>query len=91
MSDIKLGKSEVTLIKKYCARIEDGHLHELAASLPQRVAGDRSAACDILQQDKEVDRWLSCATGAEDWFFKADSIGEIAVLELESRARKASK
>jgi hypothetical protein len=55
------------------------------------VVGDRSAACDILQKDKEIDRWLACAMSADEWFFKADSIGEIASLEAEARSKKAGK
>ena len=89
MSDIKLGKSEIVLIKKYCSRAKDEDLGVLASTLPQTVAGDRSAAADILQRDKEIDKWLSHAAGAEDWFSKADGIGEFARLELEERAKKA--
>lgn len=89
MPELKLGKSELTLIKKYCSRVDDADLCALACSLPQHVIGDRSAACDILQKDKEIDRWLACAVSADDWFFKADSVGEIAALEAEARAKKA--
>lgn len=91
MPDLKLGKSELTLIKKYCSRVEDADLCLLACSLPQRVVGDRSAACEVLQKDKEIDKWLACAASADDWFFKADSIGEIASLEAEARAKKAGR
>jgi hypothetical protein len=91
MPDLKLAKSELTLIKKYCSKIDDVDLCTLACSLPQQVVGDRSAACDILQKDKEIDRWLACAMSADEWFFKADSIGEIASLEAEARSKKAGK
>lgn len=85
----KLGKSEITLIKDYCSRIEDEELHALIRLLPQSMAGDRSEACAILQRDKEVDRWLCQASGPEDWFCRADSIGEFALIEAEARSKRA--
>lgn len=91
MPELKLGKSELTLIKKYCSRVDDADLCTLACSLPQRVLGDRSAACEIFQKDKEIDRWLACAASADEWFFKADSIGEMAALEAEARSKKAGR
>lgn len=90
MVDFKLGKSEVGLIKKYCSRASEEHLLVLASSLPQSVMGDRSEACAILQEDKEMDKWLSHASGADDWFFKVDSIGDFASLELEARSKKSA-
>lgn len=91
MRELKLVKSELGLIKKYCTRIEDADLCLLACSLPQRVVGDRAAACEVLQKDKEMDKWLASSLSAEEWFFKADTIGEIAALEAESRAKKAAR
>jgi hypothetical protein len=84
----KLGKSEVSLVKDYCSRISDEDLYAIVQLLPQSVAGDRSSACSILQRDKEVDRWLSQASGADDWFGRADSIGEFALIEAEARSKR---
>lgn len=84
----RLGKSEMNLVKQYCSRVSDEDLQVLADLLPQTVAFDRSSACAILQKDKEVDRWLSLAAGADDWFAKVDGIGDQAALEMESRAKK---
>ncbi len=85
---VKLGKSEAGLIKQYCSRVSDEDLMNLAQLLPQTIAFDRSVACAIVQKDKEVDRWLSQASGSEDFFAKIDGIGEHAVAELEVRAKK---
>jgi hypothetical protein len=84
----KLGKSEVSLVKDYCSRISDEELQTISQLLPQTIAGDRSSACLILQRDKEMDRWLGHATGADDWFSRVDSIGETALLEIETRSKK---
>lgn len=89
MVDMKLKKSEVTLVKKYCSRVSDRDLSLLADCLPQTMMGDRSLACDVFQADKEIDMWLSAASGADEWFFKADSIGEFASIEMETRSKKA--
>lgn len=85
----KIGKSEASLIKEYCSRISDDDLALLSQLLPQTIAGDRSRSCLVLQKDKEVDKWLSQASGAEDWFNKVDEIGEHATIELESRMKKS--
>lgn len=84
----KLGKSEVSLVKEYCSRITDEDLQTLSTLLPQQVAGDRSSACVVLQKDKEVDKWLAQAISADDWFSKVDSIGEQALVEIETRSKK---
>lgn len=84
----KLGKSEVNLIKEYCSRISEEDVAILSQLLPQTIAGDRSAACAIFQKDKEVDRWLSQASSADDWFSKVDVIGEHALVEIETRSKK---
>lgn len=89
MVDVKLKKSEVTLVKKYCSRASDRDLALLADCLPQTMMGDRAAACEVLQGDKEIDMWLSAASGADEWFFKADSIGDFASIEIEARSKKA--
>jgi hypothetical protein len=87
--EYKLTKSESVLLKNYCSRVSDEELFILASSLPQSVIGDRSLACDILQKDKEIDRWLMLAPSADDWFSKIDNIGEFAVLEIQSRTNKS--
>jgi hypothetical protein len=84
----KLGKSEVSLIKEYCSRLSDEHLQMIFDLLPQSIAGDRSTACLVLQEDKEIDKWLSQATSAEDWFSRVDGIGEVAAAEIEIRSKK---
>lgn len=84
----KVGKSEVTLLKEFCGRSSEDDLRALADLLPQTVAFDRALACEILQRDNQVDRWLSQATGSDDWFVRIDSIGDVAAAELEHRASK---
>jgi hypothetical protein len=91
MKDVKLGKSEATLVKNYCSRVSDDDLGILMQLLPQTLCGDRSSACSVFQHDKEVDRWLMQASSAEDWFIKADAIGDAARSENETRQKRGSK
>ena len=84
----KVGKSEIGLIRDFCSRASDDDLKFLADLLPQTIAFDRSSACSILQKDVQVDRWLQQATGSDDLFARIDSIGDVAVEELQSRASK---
>jgi predicted secreted protein len=84
----KVGKSETVLVKEFCSRSSDDDLRALADLLPQTIAFDRSSACAILQKDNQVDRWLSQATGADDWFVRIDSVGDAAAAELDRRSSK---
>lgn len=87
----KLRKSESTLVKSYCSRLSDEDLLSISTLLPQTIAFDRANACDILQKDKEIDKWLSQAADADDWFSRADSVGDAALEEIDSRSKKSSK
>lgn len=84
----KVGKSESTLLKDFCGRSSEEDLMMLADLLPPSVAFDRATACSVLQKDNQVDRWLSQATGADDFFMRIDSIGDVAAAELEARSNK---
>jgi predicted GTPase len=84
----KLGKSEFSLMRRYCSLLSDEDLGQIATMLPQTISGDREQACFILQKDKEIDRWLCHASGADDWFSRVDTIGEVAVEEIENRSKK---
>jgi hypothetical protein len=84
----KVGKSEVNLVKEFCTRTAEEDLRALADLLPPTVAFDRLLACSILQNDAQVDKWLQQATGADDWFARIDSIGDVAAAELNSRSSK---
>jgi hypothetical protein len=84
----KVGKSEVGLVKDFCARASDDDLRLLADLLPQTIAFDRAGACPVLQKDAQVDKWLQQADGAEDLFARIDSIGDVAAEELQSRSSR---
>lgn len=84
----KVGKSEVVLVKEFCARSSDDDLRFLADLLPQTLAFDRANACSVLQADAQVDKWLQQASGADDLFARIDSIGDIAAEELQSRSSR---
>lgn len=84
----KVGKSELGLVKEFCSRASDEDLRMLADLLPQTIAFDRMEACSALQRDNQVDKWLSQSTGADDFFARIDSIGDVAAAELDSRASK---
>jgi hypothetical protein len=84
----RLGKSEISLIKEYCSRLAEEDLQMVTTLLPQSIAGDVSAACELFQRDSQIDLWLVQASSSEDWFARIDGIGEFANMELESRFSK---
>ena len=84
----KLGKSEITLIKEYCSRLSDEDLQTVAVMLQDEFSYDVYFALEIFQKDAQVDRWLTQSTGNEDLRMRVDGIGELAVIEMNSRLSK---
>ncbi|NBT57578.1 hypothetical protein EBT16_02225 [bacterium] len=84
----KLGKSEITLIKEYCARLSDEDLQTVATMLRDEFSYDICIALEIFQKDVQVDRWLGQSTGNEDLRMRVDGIGELALIEMNLRLSK---
>jgi len=84
----KLGKSEITLIKEYCARLSDEDLQTVATMLRDEFSHDICIALEIFQKDVQVDRWLGQSTGNEDLRMRVDGIGELASIEMNLRLSK---
>lgn len=84
-------KKPETLVNEYVRRLSDDDLRHIAMKLSQRVAGDRADCALIFERDREVNRWLQSANGADDWFEMVDTIGVAASDELDRRIANRKK
>lgn len=84
-------KKPETLVNEYVRRLSDDDLRQISTKLSQHVAGDRAECALIFERDREVNRWLQSASGADDWFDMVDSIGEAASDELDRRIASRKK
>lgn len=84
-------KKPDTLVREYVRRLSDDDLHNICTRLSQHVAGDWAECAMIFERDKEINRWLLSANGADEWFDMVDSIGQAAGIEMENRSEVRSK
>ncbi|MCK9458451.1 MAG: hypothetical protein M0R80_02260 [Proteobacteria bacterium] len=73
------------VVSEYVRRLSDDTLFELRNRIRQDLEGDKAAVCNILAQDKEVDRWLLKATNAEDFYEMMDQVEEAVMREYGRR------
>lgn len=81
----KVAKKDTVIVKEYVQRISNEDLFFILERLDQPISGDRADVCSVFEKDKDIDRWLLQAKGAEDWFDKVDSIQEAAIIEMSRR------
>ena len=80
------GTSGSRHVKEYVRRLSEDDLRKVATKLAYKVAGDRSECALIFERDKDINRWLCSATGADDWFDMVEVIEEAA---QEEQARRS--
>lgn len=76
---------KTNVVTEYVRRVSDDVLSELRSRMRQDLEGDKAAVCDILSQDKELDRWLAKATDAEDFYEMMDQVEEAVMREYGRR------
>jgi hypothetical protein len=74
-----------SVVLEYVRGLLDEDLSELRMRFHQDLAGDKATICEMLAANKELDRWLQKATGADDLFNMLDQIGEAVMREYNRR------
>jgi hypothetical protein len=69
-------KKSDTILREYVRKISDDDLRFLNMRFSQTLAGDRAEVAEVLAKDKDVDKWLSSATCAVEWFDMLDQMAE---------------
>jgi hypothetical protein len=77
------------MLKEYVSRISSEDLKYLSVRYMQMLFGDRAEIVEKLALDKEVDRWLSCATSADEFFDMVDYAGGHVLRENKRRSMMA--
>lgn len=83
------------VVKEYVRRLGDEDLRFLSLRLGQRLGGDVGEVLEILQRSADVDRWLSTAPSANDFFDMVDLMdsqvqGEVRKRLSHEKKREAS-
>lgn len=81
----KKGKKGDNFLKDYASRLSDEQLRFLDMRLKHRLTGDLADAVTLLSSSNDMDRHLSSAKGAEEFYDMLDAIQK--QIERESRRR----
>ena len=84
-------KKPDTLVREFVRRVSDEDLRFLNTRFRRLVEGDRAEIANAISQDKEMDRWLSTAESAEEWFTMLDSVSFHINKELRRRSSPVSR
>lgn len=79
------GNKKGDFLKEYATRLTDENLRFLDMRLKHRLTGDLADAVNLLSSSPDMDRHLSSAKGANDFFDMLDTIQK--QLEREARRR----
>jgi len=82
---MKKEKNDNSLLKECVKKLSTDDLNFLISRLSQRLAGDMSEAAELLQKDKDLDRWLCSTTNSQEWYDKIDKLQEFIKLEIDRR------
>lgn len=78
-------KKYTDVLREYAKRLNDDDLKYLNMRLTHRLGGDVGEAIEFMQRNQEIDRWLSSAGNATDFFDMLDSIDSSVQQEVKKR------
>ena len=76
-----------TILTEYVKRLSDEDLSWLRIRFKQDVCGDKADISCFLSRDREVDRWLYSATGADEFFDMLDLTANHVQQEYNKRSQ----
>ena len=77
-----------TFLAEYAKRLSDQDLDYLRLRIEQNLCGDRADVASLLSRDREMDRWLATANGADEFFDMVDLVGNYICDEYDARYRR---
>jgi len=81
-------KKVETLLKEYVTKLSDDNLKYLDARFGQRLCGDLAEALALMSQTHDIDRWLSSAKGANEFYDMLDLAAKYVEREYNKRAQQ---
>lgn len=82
---MKKERSDNSLLKEYVKKLSIDDLNYLMIRLSQRFGSDLSEAAEMMQKDKELDRWLCASGNSSEWYNKIDKINDFVKVEIDRR------
>lgn len=81
---VRMEKKPDTFLKDYTSRLTDGDLRFLDMRLKHRLTGDLAESVIFLSSAPDMDRYLSGAKGANDFYDLLDAVQR----QVEKEARR---
>lgn len=78
-------KQHSDVLKEYAKRLHEDELKYISIRLARRLGGDLGEAVELIQKHSEVDRWLSSANSAGDFFDMIDQVDVFVQQEIKKR------
>ena len=78
-------KTSDAMLAEYVKRVSDEDLSFLRGRFRQDLCGDKAEALNILSKDRELDKWLSTATSADEFFDMIDVTANFVCTEYNRR------
>jgi len=79
-------KKSNVILSEYVRKLSDEDLYFLGSRFKQNLSGDVAAITLLIQRDQSVDKLLSGASGAAEWFEMFDEVGRYVKEEYGHRA-----
>jgi hypothetical protein len=73
------------ILREYSKRLNEDELKYISIRLARRLGGDLGEAVELIQKHSEVDRWLSSANSAGDFFDMIDQVDVYVQQEIKKR------
>ena len=84
-------KKTDALLREYVKILSEDQLRWLNTRYTQALFGDRAEITECLSTDRELDKWLQSANGADELFNLLDQMGEFVKKEAKKRLSNDDK
>jgi hypothetical protein len=78
-------KKHTDILREYVRRLNDDDLKFLGARLTHRLGGDLGESLELIQRNQDIDKWLSSASSADDFFNMLDQVDSYIQQEMKKR------
>jgi hypothetical protein len=72
-------------LREYIKKLNDDDLKFIGTRLSQRIGSDVGDAVEVIQRNSDMDRWLSSAVNADDFFEMVDQLDNCVQQEVRKR------
>ena len=77
-------------LREYVRRLSDDDFRFLCSRFSQMLCGDRAEILEFVSRNKEIDRWLSSASGSKELFDLVDQLGDAVMARYNKEEKSGS-